>query len=710
MMRKLAVDISTRVVSVMLWVVLTVPAALVAQDSQVHHNRVRYSLTVLGTLGGTFGEAHGLNNRGSAAGQSTLPGEALHAFFRHKGVIADLGTLGGPDSLVNVANHTVNDSDTVVGFSETSTPDPNEEDFCVLPTGLVCLPFVWEYGVLTALPTLGGNNGQALGVNNRGQIVGQAETPNSDPCSPFAQAVKAVIWQHGAVQEVLGSLGGTAAVANAINDTGQVVGLSGCAAGNFFAVLWNHGNPVNLGTLGGASGNIPFDINNQGQVVGQSDLPGDTVHHAFLWQDGVMSDLGSLSVALPTSLASGINNRGQVVGFSEDAAADDPSAVAVLWESGRIIDLNTVIPAGSPLFLMEAAAINDRGEIGGWGRLANGEHRAFLLTPCDGDRDDCDDAKSSAADATAPQATTGTIDAGSSAAGPGRASLSGTQALPAAHETNPDRRLFLRRSGLGRFTGGEHPDTNTAATSGPSAILSPTSLNFSTESVGTASAADTVTLKNTGTTSLTISSIAITGSDPADFAQTHTCGSSLAPGASCTINVNFKPIASGTRTAAVSVRDSAAASPQSVSLTGIGTTARLSPATVNFGVVSIGTTTLPQNVTLTNIGTTVLRISSVSVSGLNAGDFAQTHTCGSSLAAGASCTVSVTFRPRAKGTRTAQLVITDNAAGGAQNVALTGAGTLFRCASIGQQCYSLQPCCPGLQCVASGDRHVCARF
>lgn len=378
---------AVRIASVAALLAFAVSEQAVAQQKQ------HYSLTILDTLGGggTFAaEAHGLNNAGSTAGQAALPNGDLHAFFVRDGAITDLGTLGGPDSLVPVANHTVNERDAVVGFSETSTPDPNGENFCVLPTGLGCLPFIWENGELTALPTLGGNNGQALGLNNRGQIVGQAETPNLDPCSPFAQEVKAVIWQHGVVQEILRPFGGTAAVANAINDNGQAVGISGCMTGYFYAVLWNHGTPINLGSLGGVAGNFAFDINNKGQVVGQSDLPGDALHHGFLWQEGVMTDLGSLSAELPTSQAIGINNKGQVVGFSNDAAGEDTSAVAGLWQNGTPTDLNTVIPADSPLFLMEAAAVNDRGQIAGWGRLADGEHRAFVLTPCEREKpDDC---------------------------------------------------------------------------------------------------------------------------------------------------------------------------------------------------------------------------------------------------------------------------------------------------------------------------------
>jgi probable HAF family extracellular repeat protein len=158
---------------------LAVPMGFAAQGAQ-DSRHVRYALEVLGSLGGTQSTAQGLNNKGSTAGQSFVTDSTVpvHAFFWQKGVMTDIGTLGGRDSLVNVANHTLNEKDMVVGYSETSIPDPNGEDFCNgLGTGLICLPFVWENGVLTALPTLGGNNGQALGINNRGQIVGQAEGP-----------------------------------------------------------------------------------------------------------------------------------------------------------------------------------------------------------------------------------------------------------------------------------------------------------------------------------------------------------------------------------------------------------------------------------------------------------------------------------------------------------------------------------------------------
>src|SRR5438094_1748596 len=237
--------------------------------------------------------------------------------------------------------------------------------------------------------------------------------------------------------------------------------------------------------------------------------------------------------------------------------------------------------------------------------------------------------------------------------------------------------MLRRQMGFGRFLGTRQKLalSGAAAISGPNATLSPTSLTFSTQAIGTTSAAKTVTLKNTGTAILTISSIAITGTNAGNFAQTHTCGSSLAAGASCGISVTFRPTASGTRTAAVSISDNAAGSPQKVTLSGIGTTAKLSPVSLTFSTQAIGTMSGAKKVTLTNVGTTSLNITGIAITGTNAGDFSQTHTCGSSLVVGSSCSISVTFKPTASVIRTAALSISDNAAGSPQKVTLSGIGT-----------------------------------
>jgi hypothetical protein len=204
--------------------------------------------------------------------------------------------------------------------------------------------------------------------------------------------------------------------------------------------------------------------------------------------------------------------------------------------------------------------------------------------------------------------------------------------------------------------------------------LYPDHLTFSTQVVGTTSAAKIVTLKNSGTKSLSITKITITGTNGGSFTQTHTCGSSLAVGASCTISVRFSPKGSGTRIALLSVSDNGVGSPQTVALSGIGTTAKLSPTSLSFGTVAVGTLSPAKTVTLTNVGTTALTITGIAITGTNAGDFAQSHTCGSSLAAGASCTINITFKPTASGTRTAALSISDSAASSPQKAALYGAG------------------------------------
>jgi trimeric autotransporter adhesin len=211
---------------------------------------------------------------------------------------------------------------------------------------------------------------------------------------------------------------------------------------------------------------------------------------------------------------------------------------------------------------------------------------------------------------------------------------------------------------------------------GTTAKLSPTPLGFGTLAVGLTSAVKKVTLTNVGTTALTISSIAVTGAEAADFPETATtCGSSLAAAASCTVSLTFKPSATGARSANLTVTDNASGSPQQVPLSGTGTTAELTPTSLSFGSVKVGTTSAAKTVTLKNVGTTAITITSIAISGAEAGDFGETQTCGSSLAASASCTISVTFKPTTTGTRSATLKVTDNAAGSPQNVSLTGTGS-----------------------------------
>jgi hypothetical protein len=202
--------------------------------------------------------------------------------------------------------------------------------------------------------------------------------------------------------------------------------------------------------------------------------------------------------------------------------------------------------------------------------------------------------------------------------------------------------------------------------------LSPSSLSFAAQLVSTSSAPQGVTLTNTGSSSLSISSIAASG----DFAQTNSCGSSVAAGASCTINVTFTPTAPGTRSGTITITDDAPGSPHVISLSGTGTgpAVSFSASTMSVGAQIVGTTSAAHQLTLTNSGNAALNITGMT---LSPASFSETNTCGTNLAAGASCTISVTFTPTKAGEISGMLSITDNAWGSPQQVALAGIGQDF---------------------------------
>jgi hypothetical protein len=205
-------------------------------------------------------------------------------------------------------------------------------------------------------------------------------------------------------------------------------------------------------------------------------------------------------------------------------------------------------------------------------------------------------------------------------------------------------------------------------------------VTFASQTVGTTSAAQTVKLTNSGKASLSITSIALTGGEADDFVLTNGCGSSLAAGASCTMSISFKPASSGTKKEAITVTDNASGSPQSVSLTGTGSAAgsspavTLSPTSETFSNQTVGATSGARTVKLTNSGGASLSITSIALTGGEADDFVLTNGCGSSLAASASCTLSVSFKPASSGLKQATIAVADNASGSPQSVGLSGTG------------------------------------
>jgi hypothetical protein len=214
----------------------------------------------------------------------------------------------------------------------------------------------------------------------------------------------------------------------------------------------------------------------------------------------------------------------------------------------------------------------------------------------------------------------------------------------------------------------------------PTVTLSSPSIAFGNQITTTTSPAQVVTLTNTSAVALTITSIAVTGGNNGDFAETNTCGASVAAGGTCTISVTFTPSAVGARASAVVITDNAADSPQSIALTGTGVATAavvvLNPTSLTFASQNTGTTSAAKTVLLTNTGNATLTITGIAVGGANAGDFSETNTCGASVAAAGTCTISVTFAPTAAGARAAAVMLTDNASGSPQTIPLTGTGTL----------------------------------
>ena len=377
------------------------------QQLAVAASDVRYEVVKLPSLGGTLSRGMAINQQGWVAGWSNQADGTRRAVLWKNGVIRNLGTLGGPSSAVPWLG--LNDEGTVAGISHTNKDDPLDEDWACELAGflpqttadLICRGFVWENGLMRELPTLGGNHGFATGVNNKGYVVGWAETPVHDPTCSESSAqelqFRAVLWdpKNGSkgkikARELRPFPGDSTSAATAINHKGQVVGISGdCdqAVGRYsarHAVLWErNGKPTEVPNLGGTSWHTPMDINDHGDVVGFSnpDEPGDEtgefISRAFYWPYGAAEaeDLGTLE-GDAFSEAFAINSRRQVVGVSFAATAR-----AFIWEGEEMIDLNKLVDI-EPDVLLSAQDINDAGQI--TGRVldaATGEVLAFIANP-----------------------------------------------------------------------------------------------------------------------------------------------------------------------------------------------------------------------------------------------------------------------------------------------------------------------------------------
>jgi len=384
--------------SVGLLAFVVIPSVLAAQAGP---KPARYTVTDLGTLGGSYSFAYGLNNAGVVAGGAATATQtdfvSQTGFLWYRGQIISVGTLGGAACLdCNSEAGGPNAAGLSPVLSETGTTDPNKEDFCGFGTFRQCLGAIYKNGSLIPLAPLGGgNNTQAYWTNQRGETVGFSETGTADGnCIMPSQVYRfsAVKWSAGGTPHPLNPLpGDTVSFALGINDAGQAVGVSGLCSDTTFppnntpggphAVFWDsNGTPVLIPDLPSAVGNnVAGSINNRGDVVG-TQVTSDGTVHAYLWsKTGGLRDLVFPNAFVTvTPCCHSINDKREATGF----AFDENGPQAFVWKSGNFTDLNTVLPADTPWYIFNTASINEAGQIAASGfNMNTGEMHAVLLTP-----------------------------------------------------------------------------------------------------------------------------------------------------------------------------------------------------------------------------------------------------------------------------------------------------------------------------------------
>src|SRR5579862_44592 len=359
-----------------------------------------YKITDLGLNHSTdnFSMVMGLNNQGWAENMdgvvnppikststTVASGRAVIGIY---GLNIDLGTLGGDNSWTNYGG--INDRGEAVGMAETAVPDPNGEDMCAFGTKKTCRPFLWQHGHIMALPTLGGNNGQAAAINNRGQIVGISETAVPDSgCPPSKHpgtTILPVMWEKGEVRALPTLPREPDGFVQGLNDQGQAVGATGtCTSFAIHAVLWENDHAFQLADLGHI-GSDAYAINDHGQAVGYVSTADGSTIVASLWPDGVHGPVTNLGI-LPVdgaAFATGINNRTQVVGSTFNSQG---WSRGFIWQENVMTDFNTIISGDSNLYIIAASNINERGQISGMATVMSGPDEgkihAILLTPVD---------------------------------------------------------------------------------------------------------------------------------------------------------------------------------------------------------------------------------------------------------------------------------------------------------------------------------------
>jgi probable HAF family extracellular repeat protein len=549
----------------------------------------------LGTLqGGNFSFATSIDQSGQIAGVSetnqldpTTGNPEFHAVVWENGRIRDLGTLGGVSSFAG----TINNLGQVVGVALNQIPDPYSIMGNASATTLTqSRAFLWQKGEMRDLGTLGGPDSWPNALNNHGQVAGASFTSDVVDPNSGALPVGVFLWENGEMKD-LGSLGGNNSylppygIVVGLNNRGEVAATM-MAPGDQFqhAVIWNGKNLFDLGTLGGDS-SWAYAINDPGNVVGVALGPEDATVHAFITNDGKMVDLGTAG-SYECSVALGVNKTAQTVGALTSAQDGcNTWRSAFLSEMGApMVDLNTLIPANSPLQLFAAFHITDEGEIVGGGMppyctdsdtCAN--DRVFLLVPCDENHPDVEGCDYDPVEAVTDAQVLPVLAIPTPAVSLAKVSptdlMTRFRSLSAGHK----RRYGMPQTSVTydalSSPSSIHPSGN--GTDAATTTLTPSSMTFVCAARlvgGGCTPPQKAILTNSGSSTLSVFGIKISG---LYFSQTNSCPTTLKPAQSCAITVSFDGPASRaqpkkkTFTGSLSVSDTATQSPQEVFLTGI---------------------------------------------------------------------------------------------------------------------------------------------